>query len=413
MHRAYAGLCAAVVLVAVAPSLHAEDLPGLPVQVDVSHVGKDRWRVDYRFPQGVNQVMLPTVGDYRQKSWKVLTPRMRLKTEGGADIIAADGKAFKTFSVEVSTYATLIEKQYVPFTRFGDGGAAMYLGHLQGDAKRGKQTYEMKADIKLNGLPGENVVAPPRNRHVEGGPRGYAYFGAAQPVRSGTTLFLIDPHTPDWARETLIDTGARMAAYYEKAYQRPLKEDLFIMASMAGVEAPGISLNGGAVMGQLAYRFEGKQMLGDNPKKRELLARIVAHEMAHIWQLNIARGGVGEGEPWVHEGGAEAMALDGLLQTGILSAEKVAAYRTAQTAICDKLEQSLASYEGIYACGLVRFDKLGVDIVPLWRAMMQASESEGKVYSARMIEAVVAGKAGAAAARAGKPAAPASASPGT
>lgn len=412
MHRAYAGLCAAVVLVASAPALHAGDLPGLPVQVDVRHVGKDRWRVDYRFAQAVNQVMLPAAGDFRPRAWKVLTPHLRLKTEGGSDVIAADGKAFRTFSVEISTYATLIEKQYVPFNRFGEG-VAMYLGHLQGDAKRGIRAFEMKTDMRLHGLPGENVVAPPRNKHVPGGPRGYAYFGPAQPVRSGTTLFMIDPHTPDWARETLIDTGARMAAYYEQAYQRRLKDDLLIMASMVGAESPGISLNGGAVMGQLAYRFDGKQMLGDHPKKRELLSRLIAHEMAHLWQLNIERGGVGDTDPWIHEGGAEAMALDGLLQTGLLSAEKIGAYRAVQAATCDKLEQSVASYEGIYACGLLRFDKLGVDIVPLWRAMMHASESQGKVYSAPMLDAIVGAKNAGIKAPASGADAPASAAPGT
>ncbi len=37
------------------------------------------------------------------------------------------------------------------------------------------------------------------------------------------------------------------------------------------------------------------------------------------------------------------------------------------------------AYDGIYAYGLVRFDRLGVGIVPLWRAMMQATEVKGEV----------------------------------
>jgi hypothetical protein len=47
------------------------------------------------------------------------------------------------------------------------------------------------------------------------------------------------------------------------------------------------------------------------------------------------------------------------------------------------------SYDGIYACGLVRFNNLGVGIVPLWRAMMEVTETKGDVYSASMIDAIV------------------------
>ncbi len=259
----------------------------------------------------------------------------------------------------------------------------------------------MQADIRLAGLPQENVIAPAHNRQQPGGERGYAYFGPAQAVQAGAVKVLVDPKTPDWARETVLDTGARLAQYYEKAYQRPLKEELFITVSIGGDDKPGLSLNGGAVLGQLAYHFSGTQLAGDHPKKRELLVRLVAHEMAHVWQLNTARGGAGEKDPWIHEGGADAMALDALLQTGAASAESVSAYRAAQTAACEKLGHSVESYNGIYACGLVRFDQLGVGIVPLWRGLMEATEAKGEVYSEQMVTDVAGRLRGAAAATTG------------
>jgi hypothetical protein len=111
--------------------------------------------------------------------------------------------------------------------------------------------------------------------------------------------------------------------------------------------------------------------------------------MAHLWQMGTSRGGVGGDDPWIHEGGAEAMALDGLLQTGLSSPESVAAYRAAQTSTCEKLGNTVDSYDGIYACGLVRFDKLGVPITPLWRSMLQATEASGEVYSQKMIDGIV------------------------
>jgi hypothetical protein len=391
MLRRITGLCAAIALFGIAPLLQAKERPGLALTVDVSHVAKDTWRVDYHFSRPVTAIRLDAVGDYRQRAWKVLTPRLRLTTQAGVDLIGAGGKPFTAASVEIATYDGRAPKSYAPFNRYTDGGTAVFLGHLQGDAARGKQAFAMLAEIRLQGLAQENVIAPPHNKQIPGGPRGYAYFGPAQPVRVGTTRFLIDPQTPDWARATLQDAGGAMAQYYEKAYQRPLQDELLVMVSVAGFASEGFSLNGGAVMGQLAYRFDGKQVLGDHPKKRDLVARLVAHEMAHLWQMNMARGGVGDDDPWIHEGGAEAMALDGLLQTGLSSPEKVAEYRAAQTAVCEKLGDSVASYDGIYACGLLRFDRLGVGIVPLWRALIRTAETSGEVYSDKMIATVVAG----------------------
>ena len=36
----------------------------------------------------------------------------------------------------------------------------------------------------------------------------------------------------------------------------------------------------------------------------------------------------------------------------------------------------------------MRFDKLGVGIVPLWQAMMAATEASGEVYSEKMVQAI-------------------------
>jgi hypothetical protein len=381
-------LLAVLIMSAAVLQAHAAELPGLPATIEVRHAGKDTWRVDYRFSKAVTAIKLGSVGDYRQRAWKVLTPGVGLNAGPEFDVISSGGKPFKAASVEITTFDDLAPKSYAPFNRFTDGGTAFFLGHLQGDVTSGKKAFEMQADIRLAGLAQENVIAPPLNRLRTGGERGYAYFGPAQATRAGPVRLLIDPGTPQWARETILDAGAKVSQYYETAYQRPLRDELFIMVSMAGYEAPGISMKGGAVLGQLSYRLSGAQMIGDHPKKRELLSRLVAHEMAHLWQMNIARGGIGEGDAWIHEGGADAMALDALQRTSLASEEAVKAYRASQAATCAKLDNSVASYDGIYACGLVRFEQLGMAIVPLWRAMMAATEAKGETYSPKMIETI-------------------------
>lgn len=389
MHHLLA-LCAALLLLCITPSLQAQERPGLAVAIAVHHVAADTWRIDYRFSQPVTAIKFDVLDDYRQRSWKLLTPGLRLATHADTDLISAGGKPFRHARAEITTFDGVPQKGYEPFNRFSDGGRTFFLGHLQGDALIGEQAFVMSADIRLKGLPNENVVAPNLHKQIPGGPRGYAYFGPAKAVRAGTARFIIDPKTPSWANDTIVAAGARTALYYEQAYQRKLQDELVVMVSMAGFDTPGISIKGGAVMGQLSYRLDGKQMLGDHPKKRELLARMVAHEMAHLWQMEIKRGGIQENAAWIHEGGAEAMALDAVLQTGIMSKDSVAAYRAEKHAACARLGYAVDAYDGIYACGLYRFDQLGVDIVPLWRTMIETTEAKGELYSQQMIDTIAA-----------------------
>jgi hypothetical protein len=389
MRQRILGLCAVLLMCCTSPLLNAKTRPGVAVTIDVHHVAKDTWRVNYKFAEPVTAFKFEPVGELRQKAWNVLTPGMRLRSESGHDIIDFNGKPFRYSSIEIRTFDGLAPKAYAPFNRFSDGGTAFFLGFLQGDGYQGKRQLPMLTDIRLHGLPQENVIAPPPNKRLAGGERGYAYFGPARTVRSGSTQFLIDPATPAWMRETFLDSGATLSAYYAKAYQRPLKDELLIMLSVSGFDTSGLSMKGGAVMGQMSYRFDGKATLVDHPKYREALAQLVGHELAHIWQLDVARGGAGDDDPWIHEGGAEAMSLDGVLQTGLWTQDAVEAYIKRQSAVCDKLGNSVDSYDGIYACGLVRFNDLGVAIVPLWRAMMEVSETKGDVYSASMIDAIV------------------------
>lgn len=388
MRQRIIGLCTVLLMCCVSPFLHAKTPPGLPVTIDVHHVAKDLWRVDYRFAEPVTSLQFDSVGELRPQAWKVLTPGMRLKVEADRDIINVGGKPFRSSSIEIRTFDGLEPKAYAPFNRFSDGGTAFFLAFLQGAGQQGKHERRMLPTIRLHGLGQENVIAPPFNKGQPGAPRGYAYFGPAQTVRAGSTQFLIDPATPAWMRETVLDAGAKVSAYYATAY-RPLKDDLLIMLSVSGFDAPGLSTKGGAVMGQLSYRFDGQATLIDHPKYREVMAQLVSHELAHLQQMRLARGGVGDADPWIHEGGAEAMSLDAVQQTGLWTEARVAAYNKEKSAICEKLGNSVETYDGIYACGLDRFNKSGVAIVPLWRALMEVSETTGEVYSERMIEASV------------------------
>ena len=372
-------------------SAHADE--PLPVQVRLIHVAPDTWRADYQFPQPVASMRFKSVGELRKSAWKVLTPGVTLTAGDTYDALAvADGKPLRQVSVEISAFEQDLGKQYLATDKLSDGGRLIYLGFLQGEAQQGKLVRDMAATFTLEGLGNETVLVPAKPVTAAKDTTPYAYFGPQPPVAAGEAQVLLDPKLSVWAKETLLDTTARMSAYYSTAYQQTLRQPLLLVAAVSDTSMPGLSIKGGVVGGQIVYRLGGAALLtADNPKKRAILAELVAHEMAHLWQNNVRQGGISEqSPPWIHEGGAEAMALDGLLRSGIWSAEQGKAFADATLAECAKLEHSFDTYRGIYACGFERFSKLKVDIVPLWRDMIAAADSKGEAYSEAMINSLVA-----------------------
>ena len=113
--------------------------------------------------------------------------------------------------------------------------------------------------------------------------------------------------------------------------------------------------------------------------------------MAHLWQTSLKRGGVGGNDPWVHEGGAEALMLAALRGTGILSEEEGERYAQRLLNECEKLQDDVTVYRGFYACGFKRFNGYAMAPVPLWRAMMNRSEETGEIYSVSMLRAILKG----------------------
>jgi len=149
-----------------------------------------------------------------------------------------------------------------------------------------------------------------------------------------------------------------------------------------------MSSKGGAIGKQVVYRMGGKALLGGSPQARNIVMWLIAHELAHVWQNNVTRGGIGGNEAWVHEGGAEAIALAGLRGSGLFTQAEADARADRSMRDCEALKGSVDTYRGIYACGFKRFTDYQVDIFSLWKSMMETTEASGAVYSGAMIEAI-------------------------
>lgn len=360
----------------------------LRTELTLTHVAANKWRADYVFSEPVTAVDLGAqIGAYRKQAWRPLTPGVELRLGADKEQLHSS-KPLTRLSVEISAYDGYVDNNYAPINRFSDGGSHFYLGFLHGVLRQRGRERSMDVALKLRGLHGETVVAPGRPGTDLAG---YAYFGSGRPAPMGRTMVIVDPLAPPWLLEVIQETSAKVSAFYEQAFQRPLLQAPLVAIAVTGFDGkPGsMNMKGGASGGGITYRLQGQGLIEDHPRKRQYLASLVAHELAHLWQTNLKRGGVGEDEPWIHEGGAEALMLAALRATGIFTEEATEQYAQRLLKECDQLKDDLTVYRGVYACGFKRFNGYAIAPVPLWRGLMERSEASGEFYSEAMIRALL------------------------
>lgn len=366
----------------------AADAKPLRTQLTLTHTAPGVWRADYVFAEPVTALELgQQVGPFRSQSWRVLTPGVALLPHGSDEALVVARKPVKAISIDIMSYRPFAEGTYAPINGFSDGGSDFFLGFLYGELKQGARTREMQVDIALRGLAGETVLAPAKpGKELQG----YAYFGPSRPLAAGIARTIIDPAAPAWLVEVLQDTTAKVSRFYETAFERPLTSVPLVSVALVGMDGkPGsISIKGGAIGGGVAIRLEGAGLQTDSPVKRQLFAALVAHELAHVWQQNVSRGGVGGTEPWIHEGGAEAIMLEAMRSTAIFTPEQADQAADKLLKECAALKGEVNVYRGFYACGFQRFRENKMPVLALWKAMMARTETTGAVYSSAMIESL-------------------------
>jgi hypothetical protein len=377
-----------VCLAAVCGQAAAATPTPLHTDLTLTHTAPGTWRADYVFDEPVSALELgPQVGAFRKEAWRPLSPGLTLVQRGNEEVLEIAGKPLSKLSIEIKAYRPFAEGNYSPINRFSNGASDFFLGFLYADLKQGAQARTMDVALHLRGLAGETVVAPAKPGTDL---QGYAYFGLGAPVDAGIARTLIDPATPAWLVAVLEDTVAKVSKFYASAFERPLAAAPLVSAALVGTDGrPGnLSIKGGAVGGGVVFRLEGEGLLADTPGKRQMFATLVAHELAHVWQQNVQRGGIGEAEPWIHEGGAEAIMLEAMRATAILPPAAVDQLAGKLIKECDALKDDITVYRGFYACGFKRFQNRQMPVMALWKALMLQTETTGEVYSSSMIEAI-------------------------
>ncbi len=321
-------------------------------------LGGDVWRAKYCFDEPVEVLGFERpIENFRESSWRTLLPEYELSFHGGAAQIArADGEPFRCTGVEMDTYTAVPIKNYMAFSSFTDGGMVAYTGYMTGKVfKDGVwQAYDVRARYK--GLPGETVIArdPAALDHQ------YVYFGPQTGLSSANMRTVIDPGMPAAALVGIEKSLPEASKLLEDLFSfKPLEPFHVYMAAGELMTSKEDHSKGGSLKRQILFTLKGKRSADWAIGSPDFYPKLAAHEVLHLWQNEVWYGQLGEDTPWVHEGGADAIAHELMLRAGVYTAARYnEVWKTVESRCAGYLEETsvdgaieAGKFDTLYQCG--------------------------------------------------------------
>ena len=373
-------------------SLAEQTLKSVNATITVTHTSAEEWLVEYEFGQPVETMVLgPSVLDYRQSSWKILSPNVALINADDGEKIVTQGEPFSSLAINVSHYSDYPMNNYAPSAKFSDSGAALFTEFFFGDVISNGSSHTLSTAFKFRTKLNENIITHPQ---ISNGRGVYTYFGPQKMKRSGDVDLIVDPKMPTWLQESFNKVVPIVSKVYSQRLKHHLKTAPQVMLSSGDIESMNsFSVKGGAKNNQLVMIYKGKELLQPSKEKQHMLERLIAHEMAHLWQQDVKNGGMSSKEPWIHEGGAEILAVAALVKANVWEKdylEKYSGYYTKRCAdilgeqtLKEKIEQG--NWDAVYACGFSHFAQMDADIFDVWANLISNADRTGEHFSTEML----------------------------
>lgn len=359
----------------------------------------DSWTARYCYSAPVEAMRFerPFPG-LRENSWSVADDAYELTfRDDMAELRRRDGASFECASVELETYTVRPEKDYYAFSPFSDGGISVYTGHLMGPVLIGGEWQQIELDARYIGREGERILTREPGKLVHQ----FVYFGQQDILETEGVVAVIDPAMPGVARQNILDgVPAVNALLKEKFDFEPAEPYLLFMATELDA-FDGHSVKGGVQPGQVLFSLKGRGVTALLEKNPTHFSKTTAHEVLHLWQVEHWFDTMGNDHPWMHEGSADALAIEIMRMTNIYNTARYEdAWATVESDCVDALDETSihaapenGRFDVVYSCGAlvnrlvgeaVNPDNPGDGLIAFWQAMATWPEEERKMPSEKL-----------------------------
>ncbi|MEZ5471303.1 MAG: hypothetical protein R3E90_05935 [Marinicella sp.] len=294
------------------------------IQLEIAHSNDDQWLVSYSLPRSVKQVYFQREGKIDRKKWQFTHSNFEIinDSENRQLVHSIDGEPFNQFSLKVPTDFTKPLDDYALNVGYDDGGVLLYTGHLY----IGLNQLDLLAhEVVLIPNQDEQVIFNGQlNEHlyqfedVELAGN-YIYFGRSKLIESENMRIILDEELPQWIQEKVQQTLPKLFDFYTHEFQLPLdlKPNVFFSYKLSN--DLGTWYSGGVLPGQIQLSISGNGWLQKTPENLKKLLHFFSHEAAHLWNYQSINFDSKDYSSWIHEGSAEAFALNTLLKLEIIT----------------------------------------------------------------------------------------------
>lgn len=376
-------------------AIETDPITSILINITVTHTSTNNWLVEYQFSQPIKSMNLgPAVKDYRQNNWEILSKELTLVSSDEGESIVSQNSTFDSIKLNLTHTSDYSMNNYAPSARFSDSGYALYLRFLYGSVIVKKMPIEPTVEMTFKTDLDEQILTPEQAKNGAGV---YTYFGPQKMKTVGSVQLIVDPKMPTWLEKSFNKVVPLVSDIFTQQLKHRLSSPPQIMLASGDINTiDDFSVKGGANNNQIVMIYKGKQLLEPSKEKQQMLERLIAHEMVHLWQQNVTNGGMNGDEPWQHEGGAEVLAIAALVKAGIWQQSYADKYIQYYSQRCVSIlgEHTLAektaegNWDAVYACGYKNFIEMDVDIFDLWAKMITRANKTGELYSAKMIQTV-------------------------
>lgn len=359
-------------------ALFAAPVATAPVTVEVARKG-DGFVATYELPKSApawaffrSQPDRAEEKPWRPRSWRVLTPGVRLEHRGNYDLLvpAAGRKAVpRRVRIALTPFTGDLVKDYVPAMRIGDG-IALFDGHFALFAPKsvdqaaklpldldGQDIDDPGTRVTFRGLGDAEIVGDVKGLRAGDSGGAYGLFDVPKAAVTDGVATIVDPDLPAWLRDRIVAQTPRTIATLTDRLGPSALSQAAVMMSFENPDDPGLSMNGGTLDGLIMMRFSGERLAAPVPNLLPRVNWFIAHEASHFWLGQTVRA-ERLADSWIAEGGADLLAirtskaLDPAYDEGAVIREEVADCASrADKPVAGAGERG--DHRAFYACGAV------------------------------------------------------------